>query len=163
MRIQSNLKGGEIFKGIVLAHVILVLHLIIIAALGVIVLILGGLGRNLLWFFIGGAAVVILSAVFVYRRMKKSGKHAMVEMEQMALLRDRDVEIRFLGGLVSFSLKQTRAAGEISAGSAENRLQIEDPTARQARDLTELANLLEKNILTPDEYRKAKQRLIKPS
>ena len=72
MRIISSLIGGEIFKGVLLAHVILLLHLFIIAALGVVVLILGGLGRNLLWFFIGGTAVVILSAVFVYRRMKKS-------------------------------------------------------------------------------------------
>jgi hypothetical protein len=163
MGLQSHIKGGEVFKGVLLAHMILLLHLVIIAVVGVMVLVLGGLARNLLWFFFGAAVLVILSALLVYRRIKSHGRYTIAELDNMTLLKDRDVEVRVLGGLVTFSIIRSRKRRAIPTSAPKDRLRLTDPATHLIQEMSVLTDLLEKKILTPDEFRKAKRRLAESS
>jgi hypothetical protein len=161
MGLKDGLKGGEITKGLVLAHVIVLLHLVIIGALALLVVVLGGFARHLAWFFIGGSVLVGVSAVFFYRRMKTGGKNVLKDLQAIGLMTDGNVEIRLIGGLVSVSFKQSADTQRprIDAGGRLPAARLEDARTQRDRDLAELTHLLEKNVITSDEYRRARERI----
>jgi hypothetical protein len=159
MGLKDGLKGGEITRGVVLAHVIVLLHLVIIGALALLVVILGGFARHLAWFFIGGTALVGLSAVFFYRRLKTGGKNVLKDLQTIDLMQDRNVEVRLMGGLVSVSFKPAAETPRLDVGGRSPTARLEDARTQRDRDLAELTHLLEKNIITTDEYRRARERI----
>ena len=76
----------------------------------------------------------------------------------------RTVEISVLGGLASVKVGD----GSGGAPALENHssipyLQLEDPASIRLRELTELADLLKKNLITLDEYHEFKQQILKTS
>ncbi|MBI5062499.1 MAG: SHOCT domain-containing protein, partial [Desulfatitalea sp.] len=57
---KTNNREG-LFKSIALAYTILILHVLLIAGLGLVVLFFGGLVQNLVWIVLGGMLVLGLS------------------------------------------------------------------------------------------------------
>jgi hypothetical protein len=79
--------------------------------------------------------------------------------------RGRDVEVSFLGGTVNLRLgaKEGGQGGrEALQGAGEgNRLpELEDPETIRVRELSELGRLMEKGLITEEEYQNAKKRLL---
>ena len=152
-----------LFKGVMTAYFIVVLHVLLIAGVGLLVIFFQGIINYLPWIFLGGSAIIIASVYLFYRRIKKQGK-TLRETLNSPMFNGRAVEISLLGGLAS--VKVGSGYGDALAlgnNSSTQYLQIEDTASVRLRELTELTNLLEKNLITLDEYNEFKQQILKTS
>lgn len=157
---KTNNREG-LFKSIALAYTILILHVLLIAGLGLIVVFFGGLVQNLVWIVLGGMLVLGLSGYLFYRRMRREGR-SLGEALRSPMFQGRPVEISFLGGMASFRLgpPTTPAPRSLEGGDQREPLQLEDPERMVVRDIAALGQLLEKNLITPEEFTAAKRRLL---
>ncbi|MDX1707966.1 MAG: SHOCT domain-containing protein [Desulfobacterales bacterium] len=157
-------EGGELFRGILLAHLVLFLHLLFIIGLGIVIIFFRGVAQYMLWIFLGLTAVLIASGFFCYHFIKTKGRQTLKDIEESAVFKNKNVEVRFLGGVASLKLNQPGSALAIENKSAEisnPRHQLEDPGTLQIRELERLADMLEKDLITRDEFIIAKKKLLK--
>lgn len=155
---KTSEKTG-LMKGILTAHFILVLHILVIAGLGLLVIFFRGIIYYMVWIFLVGLACLLASVYFVYRRMKKDGK-TLQEILNTPLFRGRSVEVSFFGGLASIKIGNSGDAPQ-KLESAMNRVQqLEDPSVAKIQKLSELARLLETDLISLDEFNAAKDRLF---
>lgn len=171
MNRQEKKKDKEgIIKSVFVAHFILVLHILVIASIGFLVLFFRGIVIYMPWIFLGGTAAIAASCYLVYNKMKKEGT-SVKEMLSLPVFKDRTVEVSFLGGLAS--LKVENSAGgptdeikTIDAEIIDHPRQLEEPQedlkAINVKELTELVRLLDNNLITSEEYNKAKEKIFNP-
>jgi hypothetical protein len=148
-------------KSVLLAYMILALHVLLIAGLGLMVLFFRGFVHYMLWIFLAGAALIGYSGYRFWRRMKTEGK-TLAEMLGSPVFRGRSVEVSLLGGIASIKLGRpegSRLLSDEDVGPAPRRL--EDPDTARIRELSELARLLERDLITRQEYDTAKERLLR--
>ena len=88
----------DLLRGILLAHLILFLHLLFIAGLGLVVIFFHGISQYMLWIFLGTTAVLLASGFFCYRHIKTRGKQSLKDIEESAIFKNRSFEVRLLGG-----------------------------------------------------------------
>ena len=93
--------------------------------------------------------------------MKAEGK-TLKQMLSSPILDGRPVEVSFLGGLASFRVGVPGHAPQIESGISNPTRRLEDPETIRIRELTELARMLEKNLITREEYNQAKKTLLNP-
>ena len=160
----SNKKSdsAEIFKGVLLIHLILIFHLVFIALLGLTVIFLGGISRYIVWILLGGILLALLSGYIFYRYLKSKGKKALHDLENSSIVKNRSVEIRFLGGMASLKLGNPSDAAALEGDSVNQRLQLEDPRTIHIRDLGDLARMYEKNLISHEEFTQAKKKILNP-
>ena len=79
-------------------------------------------------------------------------------MEQSPVFQGRSFEISFLGGLASLKVGNPNKAAQLENRSSITKLQLEDPDAIRIRELTEL---VEKKLITLEEYHRMKKQIIK--
>jgi hypothetical protein len=153
-------KGEGLFKSVMLAYMVLVLHVLLMVVLGLMVIFFRGVVQYMLWIFIAGALAIIMSAYYFYRRMKAEGK-TLKQMLSSPMLNGRPVEVSFLGGLASFRVGAPGHAQQLESRMVDPTYQLEDPETARIRELTELARMLEKDLITREEYNRAKKTLLK--
>jgi len=153
-------EGFDLSKGVFLAAFILLLHLVLIAGLGLVVLFFRGFITYMIWIFLGGSAAIVLSAYLFYRRLKAEGK-SLKDVINSPAFKGRSVEVAVLGGLASIKVGAPGHLPALESGVVEPMLQLEDPDTVRIRELTELGRLLEKELITLEEFNMAKQRLFK--
>lgn len=152
--------GNGVIKSVFVAYFILILHVLLIALLGILVLFFSGIVNYMIWIFLAGAVVIVGSGYYFYRRMKKSGK-TIEEILRSPAFNGKSVEVSLMGGLASFKIDRTDSLPALESALAKPYRQLEDPDTVRIRELTELVRLLENDLITADEYRKAKQQLFK--
>ncbi len=148
------------FQGIMLAYFILVLHILLLAGVGLMVIFSGGIINYMLWIFIGGVVIIIVAVYYIYRRMKEEGK-TLKETLRSPMFSGRPVEVSVLGGLASFKMGRPDNMPTLGNDQSKQFLQLEDSSSMRIRELTELANLLENNLISRDEYNIAKRQIFK--
>ena len=158
-RAPTTQKEG-LFKSVMLAYFILVLHVLLMVGLGLLVIFFRGIIHYMLWIFLAGSAAIIASGYYFYKRMKAEGK-TVTQMLKTPLLNGRPVEVSLLGGLASFRVGPSSGNLELDTEHYRPVNQIEDPETMRIREITELARLLENNMITREEYDKAKKRILK--
>lgn len=160
---KKEKKAEGLFKGVFMAYFILIFHLVLLVGLGAMVLFFRGFVEYTLWIFLSVAVLILVSAVLFIRRMRKD-KKSLGDVLRSPNFKDRSVEVSFLGGLASVRLGAPGAAAPagpmLESGVADPRLQLEDPASMRIRELNALARLLEDDLITRDEYNKAKQQLF---
>jgi hypothetical protein len=157
---RSKSKNNDgLFKGILMAHVVLILHLLLFAGMGILVAFVGGVLQYMVWIFLAGMVLVALSAYLFMRRLRREGK-SIVDTLRSPMFRGRSVEVTLLGGMATLRLDQSGPKPTIE-GSRQAPLQIEDPETAKIREINQLAKLLEKELITRDEFSEAKQRLLR--
>ena len=161
MTAKNNKSGDGIFKSIFLAHLILLLHLFLFAALGLLVVFLSGMMQYMFWILFGGMALVGLSAYLFFRRLRKEGR-SLGKTLQSPLLRGRALEVSLLGGMATLKLDKPESTDTIEVEGRGSTMQLEDLETARIREINALAQLLEKELITPDEFTRAKQRLLGP-
>lgn len=154
---ENNGLFKSIFKSIFIAYFILILHLILVASLGVIIIFFRGIINYMPWILFGGIGIVLFSAFYFYRKMKKEGR-SLKEMMNSPVFRGREVEISFLGGMASLKVGKP-AQNSIDYYPNEIK-QLESPEAARLRELNELVRLFENNLITLDEYNQAKKHIF---
>jgi len=173
-------------KSVFVAHFILVLHILVIASVGFLVLFFRGIVIYMPWIFLGGTAAIAASCYLLYNKMKREGK-SIKDMLALPMFKDRAVEVSLLGGLASLKVgaPTDNAGSEIKAIDAdiidhpkrlEDSFRHRDDSSREesrqaskvdspainVKELTELVRLLDNNLITPEEYNKAKEKIFNP-
>jgi hypothetical protein len=157
----SKNQGQNLFKAVILVHIILFLHLLIIGGLVLMVIFFRGVTEYMLWVFLGAAGLFILSGFLIYRRIKSKGKKMFHDIENSSLFQGRSFEVSFLAGLASLKFGRSDGLKTIENQSSEAKFQLEDPDTIRIRELTELARMYEKNLITSEEYKRAKNQILK--
>ena len=157
----SRKQGENLFKAVILVHIILFLHLLIIAGLVLMVIFFRGVTEYMLWVFLGVAGLFLLSALLIYRRIKSKGKKMIHDIENSTLFQGRSFEVSFLRGLASLKFGRSDDLKTIENSSSEAKFQLEDPETVRIRELTELARMYEKKLITSEEYKRAKDQVLK--
>lgn len=147
-----------IFKGVLLAYFVLVLHVVLIFSLGVLMLLFGGVVTYLPWIVALGFLAIAGSGYLWWKHLKKRGRKIRDVLAD-PVYRGRDVEISFLGGMVSLKLGQGPETLPMDHLTVEPPKQIVDPETHKAEELIRLAHLLKKDLITIDEYLKAKKEI----
>jgi len=157
----------NIFKSVLMAYFILLLHVFLIGFLGILVIFFAGIVNYMVWIFLAASAVILLSGYYFYKRMKEEGK-TFREMIDSPLFSGRAIEVSFLGGFASLKLGKPAIMPMIGNSNTHvTRIedQVEDRIKNQSgcfvNELTELMHLLEKNLITLEEYNIAKKRIFK--
>jgi hypothetical protein len=158
---KNKHQGGNLFKAVIMTHMILFLHLLIIAGLVLLVIFFRDITPYVLWIFLGATGLFMLSGLFIYRRIKSKGKKMLHDIENSSLFQGRSFEVSFLRGLASLKFGHPDDLKAIEKPSSEEKFQLEDPETVRIRELTELARMYEKNLITSEEYNRAKNQILK--
>ena len=159
MAINSKNESEGLFKGIMLAYLILILHVLLIVMLGFLVLFFRGVVQYMPFIFVGGTALIALSAWLFFRKLKREGR-SLKETLRSSTFQGRPVEISLMGGMASLKVGSPGEAPVIEAPTANPARQLEDPATLKVRELSELARLLENDLITQDEFELAKSQLL---
>jgi len=161
MNIRKKDKDG-LFKNIFVAYFILLLHVFLLAGIGLTVVLFKGFYHYLPWIMAGIAILVLTIAWFIYYRMRETSS-SLSEVLGTPEFHDRAVEIRLLGGLASFEIKakaQPLLPNHTSRSPYSEDLLIESADDRAERKLLELNGLYEKDLISKEEFEKARQNII---
>lgn len=160
-RQKQKKESDGLLKSVLMAYLVLALHVLVIAMICILVIFFRGIVNYMLWIFLGCTLLILGSGYYFYRRMRAEGKN-LREMMRSPLFAGRSVEVSFMGGFASIKLNQ---AGDHLQPALEapttSTLQLEDPETMRIRQLTELAALLEKDLISREEYDTAKRQLLK--
>lgn len=163
MIFNKKKEQNGVLKSVFVAYFILVLHVVLLVGMGLMVIFFRGIVNYIAWIFAGGSILIIIAGYLFYRRMKKE-KKSLKEMLALPAFQGRSVEVSLLGGFASLKLGKPENLPEnvplIESNSFENLHQLEDPAVIRIKELGELSRLLDKGLITRDEYNKAKQELF---
>jgi ABC-type transport system involved in cytochrome bd biosynthesis fused ATPase/permease subunit len=159
MNNQNKKDDPGLIKGVTTAYVILILHVILIAVVGLLVVFFRGIINYMLWIFIGFAILMITSGYYLYRRSKRQAKELNETLKSPAF-NGRSVEVNLLGGLASFRIGQSTQPQALDTNRAEAPLQLESPETTRIRKLSELAKLYENEMISVEEFDTLKSRII---
>ena len=152
---------GNVIKGVFLAYFILIFHVVLLGGVGLLVLFLSGIIHYLPWILLGGLGLMAGSGYLLMRYLRKKGG-SLIKILNLPEFRGRNIEVSVLGGLASLKINgsesRVQMIGKDPAGAGAEP--ADDDRSAEINDLTRLAGLLEQNLITPDEYQQAKQRLL---
>ena len=152
-------KSDGILRGVALAHLILALHVLLFAAIGLLVLFFRGVVLYLPWIFLGGFVFILLAGFFIYRWLKSQGR-SLRETLNSPLLRGQSVEVSLLGGLASVRIGKNSNTQVLEDATPGALKQLEEPITGPVRELSELVHLLESGLITRAEYEQTKKTLL---
>jgi len=153
-------EGDGLFKSVMLAYLVLVLHVLLIFGLGLLVIFFRGVVQYIFWIVLFGSITILASLYYFYRRMKAEGR-TLRQTLQSPLFIDRPVEVSLLGGLASFKVGNPGNKPLLGTDLHNSGNQLEDPATVRLREIKELARLFESNLITREEYEKAKKPIFK--
>jgi hypothetical protein len=155
-------ESDGVVKSVFIAYAILVLHILLIAGIAALVLFFRGVVDYMLWILVGGLAIIVFSAFYFFKRMRAEGK-SLREMMNNPMFNGRSVEVSLLGGMATVKLGKPTQPLALGYDATIDIPSLEAPDAashREVSDLAELARLLEKDLITIEEFNKAKQTLL---
>lgn len=159
---KQDKNGSELFRGVLLVHVILGLHVGLIALVGLLVVFFGGIVRYWVWVLLGGLLLAGLGGFWVYRRAKAGGRNLFRDAQGGSVAPGGTMEVSFLGGLAS--VKLSKPTGALPAlERSQPPLMLEAPETVQVRELATLAQMYEKNLITREEFERAKGSIFNPA
>lgn len=152
---------GSVIKGVFIAYFILLFHVVMLAAVGLLVLFFSGIVNYLLWILLGGFGLIIVSGYMMVRYLRKKGG-SLVKILTLPEFRGKNIEVSVMGGLASVKISGDESQPHMIGTDTGTRHEsgTPDEASSEIRDLTRLADLLEDNLITRDEYQQAKQRLL---
>jgi len=146
------------FKSILLAYAILVLHLLLLGGVLFSIIFFRGVVNYMSWILLAGIALILLSAYILYRRIKKNSL-ALHKIVTSPIFRGQSMEVSLLGGMASFKIDRSAAEPPAIAAPPEV-LQLNAPGDNCIKELTSVAKLFENDLITSEEYIKAKKVIL---
>jgi ABC-type multidrug transport system fused ATPase/permease subunit len=159
MGLLKNSNNESLFKSVMLAHLILALHLLLLGILVVLIFFFGWLVTHLFWIILGILLITGLVSYLVFRRLRREGR-SLREALRSPMFEGRSVEIDLFGGMASFRLGPPSGPKALEYGNKNQLLSLEDPELTRMREISELAELLEKKLITPEEFAAAKRKIL---
>ncbi|MBF0227246.1 MAG: SHOCT domain-containing protein [Desulfobacterales bacterium] len=148
-----KVKEDGLFKSVFFAHLIILFHILLILGMGLLVFFFKFIIHYWIWIILGCLSVSVSAGYLLIKKLKKSS-NAIAEILDTPGIQGRPLEITFLGGLANVKI------GSSSFNSGNQRTLIESSSQSKLRDLTDLARMFDKKLLTEDEFNRAKQTLL---
>ncbi len=158
----ANKDKEGLFRNIFTAYAILLLHLVFLVAAGVAVVLFKGLYHYLPW-IMACIGILALACAFVFYRRLKSDSSDIGNFLSKTGLEDRTVEIKLIGGLASFRMspKENRPLSlDKNPPAPPVHLLGETAVDMTEQKILKLISLFEKNLITEQEFKKAKQKIL---
>ncbi len=149
----------SIIRGALLAYLLLFLHVVLIVGLGVFMFFFGGFVTYLPWILAIGGCLILASVYLWWKHVKKRGKK-LRNLLNDPLLQGRSVEISFLGGFFSVRFGYNQEPLMIGHGNGEMPKRLGNQSMDRSEQLANLGRLLKEDLITIDEYLKAKKELM---
>jgi uncharacterized protein (DUF58 family) len=155
---------GYVWNSILLMSSIFGLHILLIIGLIVLIVVLQGFLEYTLWIFLGALALIAGSGIWFWLKIKRRNE-SIANILNNPSFQGKEVEVSFLGGTVNLRLgsqegiRKTQEALQIREAH-EDIPELEDRETVRIRDLKELGRLMEKGLITEEEYHTAKKRLL---
>ncbi len=162
MKKKKKEKEGGLIRSIFIAHLIVLLHIVLLAGAGLTVMLFKGVYDYLPW-IMGGIGILLLFTAWFFYRQFRAGSSDIQTVLSMPQFKDRAVEIKLAGGLATFKLdapKQTAIQIGQSDPAGRDPVLLEHNTRRTEEKLYTLNSLFEKKLITKEEFEKAKQELF---
>ena len=158
---QKKTETTALVSSLFLASSILIFHLVLLAVMGILVLFFCGIVNYIFWIFLGGCALIGGAVYFFFRYMKKDGGRMVNQLLSLPELKGKNFEVKIMGGLASLKISGDDGKTHmIDINHPPSSRQLEDPRSIRLRELTELACLLEKKLISAEEYDEAKKSLF---
>jgi hypothetical protein len=161
MSTKADKPGAELFKGVLLAHLIIGLHVGVIALIGLLVIFIGGLARYWGWILLGGLTAAGLLGVFLYHKVKSRGRDIYRDIRSAPVMPGGTLEVSLLGGLASVKFSKPADAPALPHTAGLPAL-LEDSATLRIHELGNLAQMYEKNLITREEFELAKAAMFNP-
>ena len=163
MNIRKTDKEG-LFKSIFTAYFILLLHVFLLAGVGLSVVLFKGVYHYLPYIMAGLAILVLSIAWVVYRRMRDNSTQIR-DLLSTPQFQDRTVEVKLLGGLASFKIKANKNNNLLldhSSGHPYHLIEnsVNNSVEKAEHKMLELNTLYEKELITKKEFQNARQNII---
>ncbi len=154
IRMENN--TTSMLKGVLVAYIILILHVLLIVCLGTLVLFFRGVVTYMAWIFLIGFFINFLLVVYFYRKIKKrNSANGSVFCDPR--FGGQAVEVNLFRGLVSFKMDSSLFEIEDTTKVDTELSQLELYEPSKTHEITKLAKLLEEKLITLDEYNEAKR------
>ncbi len=151
-----------LFRSLFTAHVIVLLHILILAGIGLSVVLFRGVYLYLPWIMGGVGILVLLTAWFFYRQIR-SGSSDISKVLARPEFQDRNVEVKLMGGLASFKMSGPNGNAvsiDHQLDQPQSQVLLEQKTKKTEDTLYTLKALYEKELITKEDFERAKQELI---
>jgi hypothetical protein len=149
-----------LMKSVMTAYLILILHVFLLAGLGLLVFFFRGIVHYMIWIVLFGGIGILASGIWFFRRMKAEGR-SLRDTLNSPFFRNKTVEVSLLGGLAQFRVGQSNPPPSLDHQRPDSSRQLEWSGDSQIQDLTELARLLQNGLISLEEYEKAKQKIFR--
>ncbi len=157
---MSKKAENTIYKGILGAFLILIMHVALLGIIGILILFFHGIVNYLGYIIIGMSCSVIIWWYWFYRRSKKHSSVVRGIVED-SILSGKSVEISLFGGAATFKVGDSKTAQIAVKGGQNTVRQLESPKPDSVDTLTDLGRLYEKKLITAEEFEKAKKNILK--
>lgn len=161
----STSNDDSLTKGVVLAFVILTFHVGMLLLVALLVVFFGFIIQYFVWVFLGIIVIIVGTVIYLVYSLKKQSS-GLAEVLTMPEFKGKNVELRLFGGLASLKITDSpESMHQLTHDDpyAQEMRYLESPESSRVRELTELARLLEKDLITLDEYNQAKNDLFNKS
>lgn len=162
--ISKLIEKDNLFKGIFSAYFILFGHVLLLAGIGVTIILFKGMYQYLPW-VLGAIAALIGLVIWVgYKKFKQQAPQ-IKDILQQPEFKDREIDIKLLGGIASFKIEpgsqqHSHQLEHFQSHSSGTPLMIEQDLHQTEQKLVKLNTLFEKDLITREEFEKAKQEII---
>ena len=146
-----------IYKNILAAFLILLIHVLLVGGIGLLILFFYGIVNHLLWVILG-ISCISGGGVWLYKRLKSDVKA--IRNITGESLRGKTIEASFLGGVANFKISDSRSVGDTRQVMSGRTRQLSGPDSDSMGSLADLARLYEKNLISRDEYDRAKKKML---
>ncbi len=147
-------------KGVLLAFVILAFHVGMLLLVALLIVFFGFIIQYFVWILLFIGVVIAGSIGYILYSLKKQSS-GIAEVLTMPEFKGKNVELRLFGGLASVKITDTQDSSSMLAHDDASQMKyLESPDSTRVRDLSELARLLENDLITREEYQQAKEELF---
>ncbi|MDA3904007.1 MAG: hypothetical protein PF441_11245 [Desulfuromusa sp.] len=153
-------QNKNVFSGVMLGYLVLVLHILLMVGLGVIVVVIKGIYDFRWLILIAGLALVGGSGYYFYRYFREH-KQRISDLMSNPAFTDRTFEISLMGGMATMKLGHKDDSVKLIQADSETDLkQLESPKSNQIEELSELTRMLDDELITREEFLKLKKEVI---
>ncbi len=150
----------NIFSGVVLGYLVLVLHILLIVGLGITVVVIKGIYDFRWLILLTGLALVGGSGYYFYHYFK-AHKQKIHDLMSNPAFNDRTLEISLMGGMATMKLGHKDDNIQLIQAHSETEVkQLESPESTQIKELTKLNQMLNDGLITREEFLQLKQKII---
>ncbi len=158
----SDFKKDDVFKNVFTLFFILLLHVVLLVCIGAGILLFKGIYQFLPW-IIGGIMLLLAGIGWIIYKKLKSDSARTRNFFDLPEFRDRQVEVKLLGGVVSVNLggkQQDTAVKQLPADHESSGYPDGISYSDKESQIIELTDLYQKNLITKDDFETAKQNIL---